>query len=107
MKKKWKQLTVGTLALGMGLGTGLGVMEALKPVQEVEAMGAGVFGTKRKMATYRTVYYNTSGKKDAVYYKGTTYTVQKTYSNGYYKVYIKGEGYRYMKSSSVLGDKEI
>lgn len=105
--KKIKRISLGVMALGMGLGTGVGVMEAVQPTQQAEAFGAGVFDTTRKMTTYRTVYYNTAGKKDAVYYKGTVYTVQKSYANGYYKVYIKGEGYRYMKLKDVLADKEI
>lgn len=102
--KKMKRVGLAVMALGMGIGTGVGVTASVQPTQQAEAMGAGVFGTTQKMKTYRTVYYNYKGKKDAVYYKGTTYTVQKSYINGYYKVYIKGEGYRYMRYQDVFAD---
>lgn len=102
--KSMQKLGLSTMAVVMGLGVGTTAIGTMAPpAQEVQAMGA-VFGKTLKMKTHRAVYLNSSGKKEAVYYKGTTYTVQKSYVNGYYKVYIKGHGYKWMHRTSVLGD---
>ena len=103
-----QKIGLGGMAVLMGLGVGVSTVGTLaQPAQEVQAMGA-VFGEKLKMKTARVVYLDAKGKpgkKEAGYYKGTKYTVQKVYKNGYYKVKIDGvSGYRWMTSQSVLGD---
>lgn len=102
---------LGGMAILMGLGVGVSAMPVVgQPTQEVHANGGvgAVYGETLKMKTARAVYYDANGspgKKEAGYYKGTTYTVQKTYKNGYYKVKIHGvSGYRWMSYQSVLGD---
>lgn len=110
MKTKMMQKAgLGGMAILLGLGVGVtGITTMGQPVQEAHAMQAE-FGMTKTMQTARAVYYDTKGKpgkKEAGYYKGTKYTVQGSYSQGYYKVKIHGiSGYRWMHYTSVLGDK--
>lgn len=108
--KMMQKAGLGGMAILLGLGVGVSAMPVVgQPAQEAHANGVGaVYGKTLKMKTSRAVYYDVKGspgKKEAGYYKGTKYTVQKVYKNGYYKVKIHGvSGYRWMSYQSVLGD---